>query len=58
MGFILLGFFWTKQIQQNKLSPYRYIILRDGGVVLFARVVSAHCTDGVSFARISLLGWV
>ena len=35
--------------------PYRYIILRDGGIVLFASVVSAHCTDGVSFARILLL---
>ena len=35
--------------------PYRYIILRDGGIVLFASVVSAHCTDGVSFAQILLL---
>ena len=27
-------------------------------VVPFRVVISTHCTDGVSFARISLLGWV
>ena len=45
---------------QNKSSRINFPRIgtsysRDGGMLCFARVVSAHCTDGVSFACILLL---
>jgi len=54
MGFILLGFFWTEQIQQNKLSPYRYIIFPVGVMVVccVSRVLFLHTAQMVFLSRV------